>query len=167
MILQYNNQSYLFNEKDTIYELTSNRRLKNLSLEGWKELFVLKNGTVYTSYLLHVLKDKIETYDKTTEVNSFFYNGNTYWFNKSERVGLMNLANCSGKTMSLVLGDEVVELSIDKVKNFLSELELYAAKCFVNTSKHLNAIKSLETVEDIINYDYTSGYPEKVTLENE
>jgi hypothetical protein len=28
----------------------------------------------------------------------------------------------------------------------------------------LNALKELRTFEDLINYDYTKGYPEKITL---
>jgi hypothetical protein len=43
-------------------------------------------------------------------------------------------------------------------------LEVYAGKCFVNTTQHLLAIKELRTVEDVVNYDYTSGYPNKITL---
>ena len=32
------------------------------------------------------------------------------------------------------------------------------------TTKHLQAIKELKTVEDVVNYNYTSGYPDKITL---
>jgi hypothetical protein len=62
------------------------------------------------------------------------------------------------------LEDEIIELPVDIANKFLKELEVYAGKCYLNTQKHLIAIKSLETLEDMINYDYTSGYPEKIVL---
>jgi hypothetical protein len=77
----------------------------------------------------------------------------------------MNLALCSGNTMSVVLGDEVIEVNTEDFKKFLTNLELYASKCYLQTQSHLKASKELKTIEDIINYDYTSGYPEKVILE--
>jgi hypothetical protein len=42
---------------------------------------------------------------------------------------------------------------------------VYAYKCYVNTFKHIKAIENLTKLEDIMNYDYTTGYPEKIVLE--
>ena len=77
----------------------------------------------------------------------------------------MNLSNSSLIDIDLVLGDEVISLSPLKLKGLLLKLEDYSHKCFVNTFKHLIVIKDLKNIEDIINYDYTTGYPEKVILE--
>jgi hypothetical protein len=77
----------------------------------------------------------------------------------------MHLANCSSETIQVVLGDQVLTFPIDFAKDFLAKLEVYAGQCYLQTQKHLIAIKELKTVEDIINYDYTAGYPEKITLE--
>lgn len=111
------------------------------------------------------LQTKINAHDKSLDVNSFIYKGSKYWFDKNTRLGLMNLALCSGNTMSIVLGDEVIEVSVEDFKKFLTNLELYAGKCYLKTQEHLKAAKKLKTIEDIINYDYTTGYPEKVVLE--
>ena len=40
----------------------------------------------------------------------------------------------------------------------------YARETWNVTQTHLATIASLETVEDLINYDYKSGYPEKLVF---
>jgi hypothetical protein len=47
----------------------------------------------------------------------------------------------------------------------LSALEVYAVDCYNVTTDHIYAIQSLTTIEEIEAYDYTVGYPEKLTFE--
>jgi capsule polysaccharide modification protein KpsS len=58
-----------------------------------------------------------------------------------------------------------LEFSPEFVKEFLAKLEVYASSCYIQTQKHILAAKQLKNLEDILNYDYTTGYPEKITLE--
>ena len=160
----YNGKSYFINKTDTLKSMLSREELLQLPMKTWVELLSLKDGRYYLSTLLTIIEALIRAYDKSSNVNSFYYKGKEYWLDKNTRVGLQNLANCSSDNMSLVLGDTIVELSIDKAKTFLSKLEEYAGKCYINTTKHLLAIKDFQTVEDVINYDYTTGYPDKITL---
>ena len=44
------------------------------------------------------------------------------------------------------------------------ELEVYAGKCFTTTAQHLQNIKQLDTIEDLLKYDYTAKYPNKIIL---
>lgn len=111
------------------------------------------------------LERKCELYDKSIEVNSFIFKDKKYWFDKNTRASLLALVSCSENTVTLVLGDELVELEVSKAKKFLSDLEIYASKCYVNTAKHLKNIKELKSLEDVINYDYTTGYPDKIILD--
>ena len=46
----------------------------------------------------------------------------------------------------------------------VTELPAPSAECYLATAKHLLAINNLQTVEELINYDYTKGYPEKLTF---
>ena len=46
----------------------------------------------------------------------------------------------------------------------LDKLEIYALNCFDITSKHKRNVYQISTIEEIENYDYTSGYPEKLTF---
>lgn len=160
----YNGKSYFINKTDTLKSMLSREELLQLPMKTWVELLNLKDGRYYLSTLLTIIEALIKAYDKSSNVNSFYYKGKKYWLDKNTRVGLQNLANCSSDNMSLVLEDTIVELSIDKAKSFLSKLEEYAGKCYINTTKHLLAIKDFKTVEDVINYDYTTGYPDKITL---
>ena len=160
----YNGKSYFINKTDTLKSMLSREELLQLPMKTWVELLNLKDGRYYLSTLLTIIVALIKAYDKSSNVNSFYYKGKEYWLDKNTRVGLQNLANCSSDNMSLVLEDTIVELSIDKAKSFLSKLEEYAGKCYINTTKHLLAIKDFKTVEDVINYDYTTGYPDKITL---
>ena len=160
----YNGKSYFINKTDTLKSMLSREELLQLPMKTWAELLNLKDGRYYLGTLLTIIEALIRAYDKSSNVNSFYYKGKKYWLDKNTRVGLQNLANCSSDNMSLVLEDTIVELSIDKAKSFLSKLEEYAGKCYINTTKHLLAIKDFKTVEDVINYDYTTGYPDKIIL---
>lgn len=162
--ISHNNHTYMINKDDSLKSLLTQGELLKLPLSKWKELFEQKDGVCYFKLMLPVLEAVIVEYDKSSNVNSFYYNNKEYWLDKATRVGLRDLVNCSTDTMSLVLGDELIKLPITKVKEFLSQLEVYAGKCYVNTAQHLLDIKKLKTVEDVIKYDYTSGYPDKITL---
>ena len=76
----------------------------------------------------------------------------------------MHLANCSTDTLQLVLGNQILTIPVDMAKQFLAQLEVYAGKCYLQTQKHLLALKDLRTIDDIMNYDFTAGYPEKLSL---
>lgn len=125
----------------------------------WKDLYGIPKN------IKDILKKKIELYSSSSNINSFIYEGKEYWLDKNDRTSLWNLSNSSLGNLEIVIGDNIITISSLKLKAFLLKLELYAYKCFVNTFKHLKAAKNLDELEDIINYDYTTGYPEKVTLE--
>jgi hypothetical protein len=144
-------------------EILDSDVLKEMSLNDlliiWKNLFGIPGN------VKDILARKIELYSSSSNINSFIYEGKEYWLDKDNRNSLWNLSNSSLGNLEIVIGDEVVTLSSLKLKAFLLKLEVYAYKCFVNTFKHLKAAKKLSEIEDIINYDYTTGYPDKVTLE--
>lgn len=165
--ISYKDHSYVIYKGDSLKTLLTNDELLTLPLSTWKTIFEQKDGICYNDLLYRVLEQKIRYYDTSSDVNSFYYNNEKYWFSKEIRTSLQNLANSSSEDITLVLGNNLVKLSTDKVKEFLSQLEVYAGKCYVNTAKHLQSIKNLKTIEDLINYDYTSGYPSKITLKVE
>lgn len=165
--ITYENRSYIIYKGDSLKSLLTHTELLALPISVWKDLLERKDGVCYYNTLYKVLVAEIKYYDSSSNVNGFYYNGKEYWYDKATRVGLQNLANSNPENMTLVLGDNIVELSVDAAKQFLANLEVYAGKCYINTAKHLKAIKSLETIEDLINYDYTSGYPSKITLQVE
>ena len=164
MQIEYEDRFYVINKSDSLKSLLTHQELLTLPMSVWKTIFEEKDGVCYFNMMLQVLQEEIKFYDKSSNVNGFYYNGKEYWLDKSTRVGLQNLVNSSSDNISLVLGNNIIELEVNKAKEFLSNLEVYAGKCYITTTKHLLATKEFKTIEDIINYDYTSGYPEKITL---
>lgn len=125
----------------------------------WKDLYGIPKN------IKDILKKKIELYRNSFKVKSFKYQDSEYWLDKNNRNSLMNLSNSSLGNIELILGKESISLHPITLKAFLVKLEDYAHKCFIVASKHLNVVDTLNTPEDIINYDYTTGYPEKIVLE--
>lgn len=112
-----------------------------------------------------ILLKKIEQYDKSDNVNSFIYKGNKYWLDKQQRSCMKTVAESGIEEVEIVLNNTSIVLPATFVQQFILKLEAYAYKCYVNTAKHLQAAAALNTSEDILNYDYTTGYPEKLVLE--
>lgn len=164
MEFKYNDLSYWFSDKESVADMLKREDVLSFPLSVWKELLEQRYGLVTQGALLSVLEAKIQKYDTSDEVNSFLIGENKFWLDKATRVGLMHLANCSPDNLQLVLGDQVLEIPVDIAKAFLSQLEVYAGQCYLQTQKHLLATKNLKTIEDVINYDYTKGYPEKITF---
>lgn len=111
----------------------------------------------------------ITAYDTSSAVNGFVLNGAVVWLDKATRVGLMNsttIAKAMGQaTTTLWLGDTKLEVACDMAIQLLSALEMYALECFNVTAAHKKAVGELTSVEEVLSYDYTKGYPEKLTME--
>ena len=117
--------------------------------------------------ILNVIS-KINEYDKSSQVNGVTINGMYTWFDKATRVGLRNSTNVLKKlgneTTSLWVNNKEITIKCDQLIDMLDKLEIYALNCFDITSKHKRNVYQLSTIEEIENYDYTSGYPEKLTF---
>ena len=110
----------------------------------------------------------IEAYDTSSAVNGFVLNGAVVWLDKATRVGLMNsttIAKAMGQaTTTLWLGDTKLEVGCDMAIQLLSALEMYALECFNVTAAHKKAVAELTDIGEVLSYDYTKGYPEKLTM---
>lgn len=112
--------------------------------------------------------EQITEYDQSENVNSFTLQGKTMWLPKETRVGLVNSVtiekNAGKKTTVLWFGGEKYELPVDTALQMLADLELYAVQCYNTTAMHKANVISLESVGDVVAYDYTQGYPEKLNF---
>ena len=111
---------------------------------------------------------KISDYDTSDRVNGFYINNELVWADKATRVGLMNsvkIEKDAGKLMStLWFNDRPLTVSCELALSFLSQVELYAVECYNKTAEHRSMIKSFNSIKDILDYDYTSGYPERLSI---
>lgn len=119
-------------------------------------------------YMRKALLEYITAYDASDKVNSFMLNDAPVWLDKATRVGLMNSTtiekNSGNENTTLWLGSIKLEVNCDTAIQLLSSLELYALSCFNITAAHKKAVQELATVDELLAYDYTTGYPEKLTM---
>lgn len=120
-------------------------------------------------------KRRIDEYDTSGKVNAFtLKHGDVaieYWLPAAKRVQLLTAANAvkatGGKEYVLDIREKGVSISVDcdKLISMLTNLEDYAAKCYNATSRHLADVDRLTTIEEVVGYDITEGYPETPTFE--
>ena len=125
--------------------------------------------------LQQAIADKLQQitdYDTSPAVNSFKLNGADVWLDKATRVGLMNSTSIEKAvgngttTLWFAIGgvETKITLPCDTAIQMLSALEMYALECYNRTAQHKAAVAKLTTVEEAEAYDYTTGYPEKLTF---
>ena len=112
--------------------------------------------------------EQIDKYDTSPSVNGFMLNGLRVWLDKATRVGLMNsttIAKAMGQpATTLWFGDVKLVVNCDKAIQLLSALEMYALECFNVTAAHKKAVAEMSTVESVLEYDYTAGYPKMLEM---
>lgn len=144
--------------------------LQNGILLSEEEIAVVKENTLASPQeaLVAPLIDVITAYDSSPAVNSFVYNGMDLWLDKATRVGLMNsttiLKSAGQETTTLWFGDINITLPVDNVIQMLSALEIYALDCYNVTARHISEASNLDTIEAVLSYDYTTGYPQKLVF---
>lgn len=130
----------------------------------WSEILIAREGVLNFFSLKTILKKSIVYYDTSKYINSFYYQDKQYWLSKDIRVGLFRLIDSGAKQITLQLNDNYLIISSNKLREFLNQLEIYAGKCFAVTAEHLQNMKQLNTTEELLNYDYTAKYPNKIIL---
>lgn len=110
----------------------------------------------------------IEAYDTSSSVNGFILNGERVWldFELRDRVyqGNERLQRIGRTDTTLWLGDHCYNLSIEQAQNIISHIEAYAKDCYNVTAAHKAAVEKLQTVEEVLAYDYTAGYPKLLEM---
>ena len=111
---------------------------------------------------------EIEKHDTSSAVNGFILNGERVWldFELRDRVyqGNERLQRIGRTDTTLWLGDHCYNLSIEQAQNIISHIEAYAKDCYNVTAAHKAAVEKLQTVEEVLAYDYTAGYPKLLEM---
>lgn len=121
--------------------------------------------------LEEVKNEKIETideYDKSNAVNEVTLQGRTTWFDLKKREdvrqSLIALKYKNIDEFTYWDGLIPITLPVATFEYILNEVELYAVICFNVTAQHKYNVMSLETIEEVDAYDYTKGYPQKLSF---
>lgn len=115
-----------------------------------------------------VLIDNITKYDVSDNVDGFYVNGNPMWLKKDLRTSLMNTLmiekNAGFETTEFWWDAVPYTFPVDLFEQMLSALELYAKACYNVTQEHIAAARSMTTYSALVAYDFTTGYPEKLSF---
>lgn len=114
------------------------------------------------------MKANIEYYDNSNYVNVFYIHDIEIWLDKSTRAGLklrFDAENAMGQENTILWYKNMqFQLPVKDAIQMLYAVEIYASQCYDNTQRHYAEVDKLETVEEVDNYDYKSGYPEKLNF---
>ena len=115
--------------------------------------------------LLH----NVEIYDTSPSVNGFLLNGSVEWIDIELRMKLCSRTlpeeKKAGKTSTVLwLGNKPYELPIETIEQIMHEIEIYAKACLDVTNSHKAQVLTLSDVSALVAYDYTAGYPEKLSF---
>ena len=112
--------------------------------------------------------NELDKYDSSDAVNSFTLNGQEMWLNVQERQQLATQISANEaigrETMTRWFEGHEFTFPIIAWKQMLTALEVYAGDALNVTEQHAASINALESVEDVDNYDFTTGYPEKLSF---
>lgn len=169
------NESYMLKLGDSYTEELFCERSaipNNLVVVPYSTYLIESNKEKYKGMTIEEAKEKliaeITAYDTSDKVNGFVLNGLLVWLDKATRVGLMNsttIAKAAGQeTTTLWLGGLKLVVDCDKAIQLLSALEMYALECFNVTASHKQAVSELTIIEEVIAYDYRTGYPKMLEM---
>lgn len=166
-VIQFSDKIVIIKDDMQIFNPTEEMILE----DGWVEYISSVNIPTPTDeeILESYRSDKIEeiiNYDSSSEVNEFFLGETSIWLDKATRAGLklrFEAEISMGKDNTTLWYDNIqYSLGLNKATQMLLAIELYASACYDNTQAHVANVKALENIEDIKNYDYRTGYPEKL-----
>ena len=111
----------------------------------------------------------LAAYNESEEVNSFTVGEQLMWLDFDERSRLQKAVDAKealGKTeMTKVWNGNTYTFNIQQWKLMLAALEDYAFDCQNTTDGHRAAIELMDNVQNIKDYNYTVGYPDKLIFE--
>ena len=111
---------------------------------------------------------EIDAYDQSDDVNLFYLSGQPMWLDAQTRQTLRTsidsyVALGIGQVTKWFNGQQFT-FPTQAWLSMLNALEVYAAEALNVTESHKVAINAMTNIEDIENYDITTGYPEKLNL---
>lgn len=139
-----------------------------------------ENSSKYEGKTLEEAKkiclNEIEEYDVSPSVNGFYLNDTLIPWSKDDpnspnvekRMGLrQNIAD------KVALGEENISIWLKgmsftmpcaQAEVLMRSIENYAYECFNVTASHKQAVSQLTTIEEVIAYDYRTGYPKMLEM---
>lgn len=113
---------------------------------------------------------QINNYDASSNVEQFFINDTPMWLGHELRQQIRTSADAYSamgyENMTKVFNGVEFTFPIAIWIQMLNALEIYAAEALNTTERHKAAVSAINDIQDVIDYDYTTGYPEKLEFNN-
>lgn len=154
--------------------------LQDYEVVAYSDYLRAENKKKYEGKTLEEAKEmllaEIDTYDNSPSVNGFMLNGMLIPWSKDDpnspnvekRMGLrQNIAD------KVALGEENIAIWLKgmsftmpcaQAEVLMRSIENYAYECFNVTASHKQAVSELTTIEEVIAYDYRTGYPKMLEM---
>lgn len=111
---------------------------------------------------------QIDDYDRSDAVNSFTIGEQQMWLTVQERQQIATQISANEavgrENMTKWFNGQSFTFSIDVWKQMLLAVEIYAGDALNVTESHKAAVNALTTKEEVEEYDYTTGYPQKLVF---
>ena len=111
---------------------------------------------------------EIEAYDRSAAVNSFSLGGTEMWLSFDERARIRQSIDAyrnGGRTeMTKWYNGKAFTFTLDTWQTMLDKLSVYASEALNVTEQHKAEVLALTDIEAVENYDYKTGYPEKLSF---
>ena len=111
---------------------------------------------------------EISAYDRSAAVNSFTLGGVEMWLNFDERARIRQSIDAyrnEGRTeMTKWFNGKAFTFPLDTWQTMLDKLSVYASEALNVTERHKAEVSALTSIEAVEGDDYTTGYPEKLSL---
>ena len=155
-------------------EIVHEPSLSSISGIVYESQYVESEATITISWTKNLegtrqyILDKIKSFDTSNAVNEFVINGIGMWLDgDTQRPKLRGAVQAYldkglGDYPLCVEGVGVIPVAPTKLLSMLADIEVYAIECFTKTFEHKEAVNALTTCEELVNYDYTEGYPPKL-----
>lgn len=147
-----------------VLEINSKGKEVATGLGEWKEEVIY--GEVTPELVKKIRLQELAERDASAEINEFTFNGVKMWFGDADRSKLSKrfaTDEADGKENTKIVFDNAVyTLPVSDAKVMLHQIESYARDCFDQTNLHRQSISDLDSVENLLAYDITAGYPPKL-----
>lgn len=108
----------------------------------------------------------LQAYDSSDAVNSFSVDDKDMWVPADKRavlrVSIDAYKALGAESITKVWNGQEYTFTVAEWNTKLNQVEVYASECFNQTQRHLAAIKQIDNIEDLNNYDFTTDYPDKL-----
>lgn len=115
--------------------------------------------------------NEIDEYDQSIAVNLFYLSGQPMWLDaqtrQTLRISIESYQAMGIDNVTKWFGGQQFTFPIQAWLTMLNALEVYAAEALNVTEAHKAAVQAMTNLEDIQNFDVTTGYPEKLNLSSE